>query len=216
MALLPAVSARSAASGDARFNDTYVRASRYVNFATLFLVGFTIAAGRPICYLWVGTDYPGMGTIVALVGLSFILINATMVGTTMLRAVALARFEAYYYLVWTITSIALMLLLVPFFGMLGVLWGMAGGAAAGTVYFLLLFHRLRDLKAWEGFFSWARSLGAISALASRLYRSGRIAAVRSFPLTRLASAGSRIACRALYGGLRDSDHHLSLFRSERC
>jgi len=166
VALLPAVSARNAALPDDQFNETYVKASRYVNYATLFLVGFIMAAGQALSYLWIGAKYPNIGEIVALVGLSFIAINATMVGTTMLRAIALARYEAYYYMVWTAASIALMLATVPFFGMTGVLAGMVGGAVVGTAYFLTVLHRLRGLSAWQGFWSWALPLSGIGTAAS--------------------------------------------------
>lgn len=177
VALLPAVSARNASLPDDRFNETYVRASRYVNFATLFLVGFIIAAGTPISYLWIGTVYPGIGVICAYVGLSFIFINATMVGTTMLRAVALARYEAYYYMVWTVASIALMIATVPFFGLMGVLAGMTGGAAIGTVYFLRVLHRLRGLDVRSGLLSWALPLCGIAAasIAGTAFAAARLA-----------------------------------------
>lgn len=165
VALLPAVSARNAALPDDQFNETYIRANRYVTYATVFLLGFIMAAGRPIASLWIGQTYPNIGVIVALVALSFIFVNATMVGTTMLRAIALARYESYYYVVWTIASVALMLATVPFFGMIGVLAGMVGGAALGGAYFTVVLHKVRRLNLWRGFFSWALPLTLIGSAA---------------------------------------------------
>lgn len=165
VALLPAVSAKNASSDDRYFNDTFVRASRYVNYSTLLLVGFIMAAGTPLSYVWIGTAYPGIGAVAALVGLSFVLINMTMVGTTMVRAVGLARYESYYYMVWTAAGVILMLALVPKWGMTGILWGMVGGAAAGTLYFLRLLYRLRGIPVWSGFFAWALPLFGVSACA---------------------------------------------------
>ncbi len=196
VALLPAVSARNAALPDDEFNATYVRASRYVNYATIFLVGFIIAAGKVLSFAWIGTIYPHIGLIVLLVGLSFIFINVTMVGTTMLRAIALAKYETYYYAVWTAASIALMMATVPFFGMNGVLGGMVGGAAIGAAYFLTLLHRLRDLPAWQSFFAWALPLAAVGSIAIGV--TAAVANLLGVHGSRIAACGTLVELLAVY------------------
>jgi len=160
MALLPAVSALDAAGQSDSLNGIYVRASRYVNCATVAGIGLLIAAASPIVRLWMGRDYPGVPTIIAVVGIAYIAINLTVVGTTVLRAIGMPRYESYYMLCWAAVSVGVMAALAPRYGMAGILVGILSGAVSSSAFFLWLFHRLRRLPFVSGFAAWFAPLAA--------------------------------------------------------
>lgn len=170
VALLPAVSAMDALEGSESFNRVYVRAARYLNAATVYLVGFVMAAVDPICRLWLGHVYPAVSVAVLFLGFTFIIVNLTAIGTCMLRAIGQPRYEAYYFVCFAVATIGAMLAFVPSYGFNGVLAGMLAGAIVSTAYFLRLFHRLRGLAFMPAFFSWfLRIAGAGTAAIAGVY-----------------------------------------------
>lgn len=177
VALLPAVSAMDAVDAGQRFNRVYVRAARYLNAATLYLVGFVMVAAEPLCKLWLGTTYPEVTVSVLFLGCAFIVVNYTAIGTCMLRAIGQPKYEAYYFICFAVATIAAMMGLVPAYKLTGVLAGMLAGSIVSSAYFLWLFHRLRRLDAWTGFFSWflqitaagAGAMAATYAVSTRLH-----------------------------------------------
>ncbi|MGZ3530711.1 MAG: oligosaccharide flippase family protein [Vulcanimicrobiaceae bacterium] len=166
VSLLPAVSALDALGGDDdAFTSVYLRASRFMNFASIALLGFVIGAAEPIMKAWLGHTYPELGTLVALLGSTYIISNVTQVGTTMLRATGKPRYEAFLSIWSAAVSIAAMFAFVPRFGVIGVAAGMLSGSIAGTAYFLYAFHRLHRLSAVRGFFAWYARLGCSGLVA---------------------------------------------------
>ncbi|MDQ6929627.1 MAG: oligosaccharide flippase family protein [Candidatus Eremiobacteraeota bacterium] len=155
IALLPAVSAIDATQNDEKvFNRVYVRATRYLNLSTVLLLGFVIGAAEPITRAWLGHAYPALFGMIVVLGLGYIVSNISQVGTTMLRATGLPKYEAFLTILSAAAGIATMFLFVPRFGTLGVAMSMLFGSISGTVYFLWMFHRLRKLSVMAGFFSW--------------------------------------------------------------
>jgi O-antigen/teichoic acid export membrane protein len=175
VALLPAVSAIDAIDGGESFNRIYTRAARYVTAATMALVGFVMVSVVPISRFWLGTVYQDVNVAVIFLGCAFIVVNLTAVGTCMLRAVGQAKYEAYYFACFAAATIASMFALVPQYRLEGVLAGMLLGAAISTAYFLVLFHRLRDIPAWAGFWSWflqTSLAGGVAAAAAWYLETG--------------------------------------------
>lgn len=155
VALLPAVSAIDAtANDDTVFDRVYVRATRYLNLTTILLLGFVIGAAEPITRAWLGHTYPQLFAMIAVLGAGYIVSNVSQVGTTMLRATGLPKYEAYLTILSAAAGIATMFYFVPRFGALGVAFAMLVGSISGTLYFLWVFHRLRGLPLMAGFFGW--------------------------------------------------------------
>lgn len=153
-AFLPAVSALEAREGRSRFNELYVRASRYFMLATLLLLGFLFAAAHPIIRTWLGPGFDPAASIIGLFCLAYIANNLTIVGATMVRAIGEPKLETFYSILTIVVKIIASIVLGKIMGMYGVVLGTLIGSLVGLVYFVWLFHRTYALPIWAGFGDW--------------------------------------------------------------
>ena len=153
-AVLPAVSALQAAGEVGKINEAYIRISRSLALANLSLSGFVVGATEPVVKVWMGADLPYVHVVVAMLVFSYAVNMLTGAGTTVLRAVGQPRYEAYYTILSVVLNISATLMLAPVYGLMGVILGTVIGSVVSSIYFLWLFHRLRDLSWWPAMGRW--------------------------------------------------------------
>jgi hypothetical protein len=184
--------------------------------AAVVAVGVTVLA-VPRLRRVAGLVVPFAGMLViALLVFTYIINNLTGVGTTIVRALGVPRYESYYAVVGAGLNIGATLALAPRFGILGVLLGTAVGSTLGSVYFLWLFHRLRQLSLWSalGRWLWRLSLATALAGASVWWAAANLPvelfADRAHGLATLSALGllylvALTACLALVGFIEPAD-----------
>lgn len=153
-AMLPAAAAIQGEGEGRKLDAVYVQISRYLALSTFLIAGLVVGAARPIVQLWMGREYPEVPVIITLLVFAYVINNLTGVGTTLLRAVNQPRYESYYSIGGAALNLLATLMLAPRFGLLGILVGTVIGSTLGSIYFLWLFHRVREISWWSSMGSW--------------------------------------------------------------
>ena len=140
-ALLPAISHLDASGDRERVRRLYRRASRYVFAAAFPLAAALVALGQPLYAAWLGPGHDDAALAAAALG-GFLGVNAlTGVGSAVARGVGRPDLEARYHLLAMALHVPLSLVLIPRFGFAGGLMSLVVSGIAGSLYFLLAFHR---------------------------------------------------------------------------
>jgi O-antigen/teichoic acid export membrane protein len=166
--LLPAASALDGRNEAGRLDLIYLRGTRYLALATFVIAGFLIGAGPQIVRVWMGRGYPYVTIVMAMLLLSYAINNLTGVGTMIVRATGKPYYETYYAIAAAVINITATLILTPMFGLMGVVGGTVIGTVSGSLYFLWLFHKLRDFDWRETILEWLWRLTLGTILASAL------------------------------------------------
>jgi O-antigen/teichoic acid export membrane protein len=95
-----------------------------------------------------GQHYPYVPDIILWLTVGYAAAGLTGVGATILRAQGAPRYETYLTGVSAAVNLVATVLLAPHFGIVGVAMGTAAGWCAGTVYFVVTYHRLRPSPWW--------------------------------------------------------------------
>jgi len=164
-ALLPSASALDGLGEQSKLDKIYVQASRLLAFATFTIGGFVIASSGPLVWVWMGKAYPYVSMVIALLVVTYSINNLTGVGTTIVRATGQPHYESYYALLGTGCKLAITLSLASFYGLIGILVGTLLGSIIGSIYFLWLFHRLRNIPWWAGMGNWLWRLAIATGIA---------------------------------------------------
>jgi O-antigen/teichoic acid export membrane protein len=170
-AMMPAAARADARSDDGLLDRMYAAGTRYSVFATFACAGFVIGGADPMVQVWLGKPYPYVSEIVFWLALGYAANSLTGVGTTILRASGQPRYETYYTAVAMLANIASTIVLARSFGIVGVAIGTTIGWFAGTVYFLYVYHRVRNAPWWTAIGSHALRLFVADALATGAYYS---------------------------------------------
>ncbi len=168
-ALLPAAAAADARSDGAQLERMYAVGTRLSVFLTFACAGFVIGGADPMVRVWLGSAYPYIAAIVFWLALGYAANSLTGVGTTILRASGLPHFETYYTATQTLANIASTIVLVRFYGIVGVAAGTTIGWFAGTLYFLMSYHRIRRVPWWSTIGSPLARVAFASALATAAF-----------------------------------------------
>ena len=172
-ALLPDVTARIMRGlTRAELGRLYHDGSRTLMTSTLIISGFLCASAPTFITAWIGVKVPGADMLAVALVLSYAVNMMTGVGTTVVRAVGRPRYEAYYALLSAAANLGLTVVLVPFFGLYGVVGGTILGNIIGSLYFLVTFHRLTRLSFWKTVGSWLVPLCVGVATATFATRYG--------------------------------------------
>lgn len=137
---------------------TYRSSLRALMLATLVIVGFLIAIAKPFMDIWLGRPLPGAASIAIALLVSYSFSNLAGVGATLLRAEGAPKYETLIAIFSAALNIGLTVLLVPRFGLAGVVAGTIAGNVAGSLLFLGLFHRLRKIPFKTSVLSWLAPL----------------------------------------------------------
>lgn len=154
-AMLPEVTARvSRGLSSSDLELLYERSSRALMLATMFISGFVAGAADGILRFWLGARLPWAAELCVALVLSYIVNNATGVGTTVIKAQGKPQLETTYGMVAAALNIGLTLMLIKPFGLFGVVAGTILGNVAGSAYFLIAFHRRTGLPWWQSMGRW--------------------------------------------------------------
>jgi O-antigen/teichoic acid export membrane protein len=167
--LLPEVTSRvSAGAKSTEIRQIYASASRGLMIPTVFIAGFVVGSADPILRFWLHADLPGAATLCGALVLSYSVNNVTGVGTTIMRAVGRPQLETFYGCLSTVLNIALTIVLVPTYGLNGVVIGTIFGNVVGSIVFVALFHRYERISWWNTQGKWLLPIICVTALSSLL------------------------------------------------
>jgi O-antigen/teichoic acid export membrane protein len=168
-ALLPDTTARiSRGMSRQELADLYRDGSRSLMLATTVITGFIAASAVLFVPVWIGHPVPGAAILATALVVSYAVNNLTGLGTTIVKAEGKPRYETYYAIVSAGLNLTITLALVPFFGLYGVVGGTIIGNVLGSLYFLLLFHRLNHFGWWQTLGVWLLPLASGVVTASIL------------------------------------------------
>ncbi len=185
-ALMPAASAADAAGDGLRLHAIYVRATRYSTGLSLLFAGFIVGAADEIVHVWIGRSLPFVAAILLWLTLGYAVNSTTGVGTTILRAKGLPRFETYYTAVASAVTVIATIVLLPRFGIVGVAAGSACGWFGGSVYFFVVYHRYDRIPWWTSVgFPTVRLFAAAALASAAVWRLVRVPAIAHLFDTRI-------------------------------
>jgi O-antigen/teichoic acid export membrane protein len=130
----------------------YSNMTRYLMLLTVPVVGGIAAIANPFILAWMGRVFPNAAFVAIGLSLAFGINNLTGMGTTMLRAAGVPKYEAYCGIIGTILNIAATIALAPTFGIRGIVTGTILAEVVTSVCFLILFHRRYG-------FGWGETIG---------------------------------------------------------
>ena len=94
--LLPAATAIHSEGDPRRLADVVLQASRVFEVLTFAIAGFVLATTSLISTFWLGTTYPQVAAITALLVAGFVVANLTDIGATVLSAMGTPRYVPEY------------------------------------------------------------------------------------------------------------------------
>jgi O-antigen/teichoic acid export membrane protein len=197
MPLLPTATAIHSEGDTKRLADAFLQAGRLVGLLTLGIAGFVVATTPLISMFWLGTTYPQVATITALLVAAYVVSNLTLVGATMLSAIGKPRYEAEFAVFGAVLNISVTIVLGLAFGLYGILGGTLIGVVVSSAYFLWRSHRVLQLSAWDYFGDWLWRLAAVTLVAA----AGVYAVRSALPESFTDSRGSAALSLAVLGGL---------------
>lgn len=169
-AILPTAAAADARRDDASLARIYRAGTVYSVLATFGLAGFLIAVSDPLLRIWFGHVYPYVSGVILWLAIGYAISGMTCVGTTIFRAMGMPQYETAFTAVSAVGNLIATVLIAPHLGIVGVALGTAIGWTVGTIYFLVVFHRARQLPWWTSVggstFRMACAAAAVTALLS--------------------------------------------------
>jgi O-antigen/teichoic acid export membrane protein len=199
--LLPTATAIHADGDSKRLADAFLQAGRLVGLLTLGIAGFVVATTPLISMFWLGTTYPQVAMITALLVAAYAVSNLTLVGATMLSAIGKPRYEAEYAVLGATLNIAVTVVLGLAFGLYGILGGTLIGVVVSSVYFLWRSHQVLQLSKWDYFGDWLWRLAAATLVAAAGVYATRLALPESLTDSRGSAALSLVVLGGLYVGV---------------
>ena len=164
--LLPAASRIHAQRDHERIARTTLQGSRLLALVTFAIAGFFVATASLIMTVWLGKSYPDVATIAVLLIVAFAVNNLTGVGTTIVAAIGLPRYESEYAIAGMVLNIIATAVLGAIFGLYGIIAGTVFGITTSSIWFIWRFHRLLELPIREYLFAWLWRLFTVTVIAS--------------------------------------------------
>jgi O-antigen/teichoic acid export membrane protein len=141
-ALVPAVSELDAEQDYEKLRALYRQGSKYISLATFFLIFLTLLLAPYLIRIWVGDGYGLSSLTLQMLMLGLGLNLLTGMGTSIVRGTGRPEYEARYAVLVLFVQLFLSIILVQKMGYPGVLIGSFSAAFLGSLYFLLIFHKL--------------------------------------------------------------------------
>lgn len=181
-AMFPSITARVGERYDiAEMSDVYRSATRTLMLVTLVTVGFPIAVSSSLINVWIGYDLPAAASIAVALMISYSVNNATGVGTLILRAIGLPKYETIYAVCSAAMNIVITILLLPRFGIYGIVYGTICANVISSIGFIYFFHRVVRLDFSQTLFSWLKPLLFSVVAAALLIYGLDLVAMQSEP-----------------------------------
>lgn len=147
-ASFPAISSIAATGDQQRLLGAYIKASNMLALLTLFFGGFLIGGSEHLILVWMGRPIPHSAAILCMLVVALSVNTITGIGTMVLRAKSILKYEVAYGYLQLLVNIAVSIVGGYFFGLYGIVTGTLAGAAAGSVYFMVCFHRVEQIRWW--------------------------------------------------------------------
>ena len=137
---------------------SYAGHTRRLMMMTLFVAGFLIAMADPFITVWIGRPLPLAAAAAIALAVSYSVNNLTGIGTVFMKAEGLPKYEAYYAVLSASTNILLTIILTRRYGFYGVVGGTIIGNCIGSLFFIVLFHRVTRFPWWSTTGTWLMPL----------------------------------------------------------
>jgi O-antigen/teichoic acid export membrane protein len=140
-AVMPSVSELYATGDNDRLRALYFRGTKYLASVVIPIASITILAASPaVAFLL--QEHSGIAALsVQILAVTYAINLFTGMGTTVARGIGKPELEMYYALLIAILNIILVYSLGDRFGYFGIVSGMAISIIAGSLYFLVFFHK---------------------------------------------------------------------------
>ena len=173
VALMPAVSALHATGDADALRVAYDRTGRWVMAITAAIAAGVVAGAPRLLIAWLGTPPPGADLCV--VGLTLAMVVAMTTGTTtvLARAMGRTRYEAEFSALGLAVHVALGLVLVPRYGLMGAVVSTFIANVAASAWFILRFARMTSWGLGSAFVQ--PTLRPLIALALVVYPGRELA-----------------------------------------
>jgi O-antigen/teichoic acid export membrane protein len=136
LALMPTASALHAAADAPRLSALYERGSRYVLMAAAVVLAGLIGGADRLYLVWLGPGHSAAALALRGLALAAAAALACGVGTSIVRGIGKPEIEARYTAIAFTVHVVLCFVLLPRFGLVGVLIAIASGNAVGGAWFL--------------------------------------------------------------------------------
>lgn len=198
-AMLPDITARiSRGITPGELADVYARSLRMLMLATLTISGFVAAAADPILRFWLGADVPHAAALTFALVVSYAVNNATGVGTTVIKAQGRPRLETLYGAISAVLNVGMTIALIGPFGLYGVVAGTIFGNVAGSLFFILVFHRTSGIGWWASTGRWLVPLLVMTGAAMTVANLVAGLMIEPGQIVRLALLGPLVASGLAY------------------
>ncbi len=141
-ALVPAVSELEASGKGSSIMKLYERGNKYLASITFPILIFTIFFANLLISAWMGVGHENSVLVARLLAIGIFVNLLTGVGVMIVRGIGKPAYETEYAVICLILNILLGILLVKFYGFVGVVFSAPISVSIGSIYFILKFHRL--------------------------------------------------------------------------
>lgn len=145
-ALVPAVSELDAAGKSFAILKLYERGNKYLASITFPILIFTIIFADLLISAWIGAGHERSVLVARLLTIGIFINLLTGVGVMIVRGIGKPAYETEYAVICLILNIGLGIVLVKFYGFVGVVLSAPISVAIGSIYFVLKFHVLNSIN----------------------------------------------------------------------
>ncbi len=144
-AIVPAASELDTQKNRFALVNLHLRGAKYLIFLSTPLVCFVIIHGAALIRVWVGPGFEKSVGVLQFLALGYYLNLVSGTASTIAMGMGRPDLEMRYGIVMACLNLALSLILIMTIGFYGAALGSALSLAAGSLYFMVLFHHLIDL-----------------------------------------------------------------------
>lgn len=169
--LTPAASQLQVEARQDTIDRLYQRSFKYVASCCIPLFMLTAAVAQPLVTVWLGPSYGATAVTIQLLSLGFAVNLLTGPGHFMLLGLDRASYTMKASVVGGVINVACCLVLIPYLGYFGVVWGMVAALLISALYFFWLLHEVIRVPLWDTYGSALfkpLAAAALPALAVRL------------------------------------------------
>lgn len=146
---LPIVTDHVSREGSDSLRDSLESAARAYSGVGFFLAGGMTAVAPVLLSFWIGSPQHLSAQVLAILAFGWAFVSATGVATTVMRARGRVRLEASYTFGMALVNVAVTVILVRPFGVLGVVAGTSIGAVIASLAFMYAFAHAERLGFWR-------------------------------------------------------------------
>jgi O-antigen/teichoic acid export membrane protein len=144
-ALVPAVSELDAAGKASAILKLYERGNKYLASITFPILIFTIIFADLLISAWMGMGHERSVLVARLLTIGIFINLLTGVGVMIVRGIGQPAYETEYAVICLILNIVFGIVLVKFYGFVGVVLSAPISVGIGSIYFVLKFHSLNSI-----------------------------------------------------------------------